>query len=232
MEKKSWNRQVFFERGLAPSPELLADERVLGSIEARFGEIGALAFLMRRREQLVITTQRIFHYAAGLLTSRLRALELTKIETIEVGSRPNIVQFVAGLVLLGFALLCFGGALFKDVDIRLFIIYSLLSGLVGVISLLTAGQKILQVSGSSKRSVIALPLTQISVNESKRFIDLISNAIRNANQTAYAGLQAPHGQMNGEPRAIPDAARNGDELRQKPQIINENFARTQREYIE
>jgi len=184
MERKTWKRQAAFEREAAPAPELFAGERILGIIEASLGDIGLLGFLMRRQERLVVTSHRILQYSTNFTSANLRCLELAKVETIEAGSKFNVVQLVAGLILLGGAVFLLITAAFQRQEKLLFILCSLLSALAGSFAFMTAAKKVLQVSGSSRQNSIRLPLVRLGASESKSFVDLVSGAVRNLHKVA------------------------------------------------
>jgi hypothetical protein len=186
MEKRTWKRQAAFEREAAPTPELFAGERILGIIEASLGDIGLLGFLMRRQERLVVTTHRILQYSTNFVSANLRCLELAKVETIEAGSKFNVGQLVAGLILLLGAIFLLITAAFHRQEKLLFILYSLLSALAGSFTLMTAAKKVLHVSCSSLQNSIRLPLVRLGVSESKSFVDLVSGAVRNLHKVAPA----------------------------------------------
>ncbi|MGH7599034.1 MAG: hypothetical protein ACREOI_21980 [bacterium] len=186
MERKTWKRQAAFEREAAPSPELFASERILGIIEASLGDIGLLGFLLRRQERLVVTTHRIFQYSTTFASANLRSLELAKVETIEAGSKFNVVQLVAGLVLLAGAVFLLSNAVFQPSQKMLFIITSLLSALAGSFAIMTAAQKVLQVSCSGLQNSIRLPVVRLGASESKSFVDLVSGAVRNLHKATAA----------------------------------------------
>lgn len=179
MKRKTSKRQAAVEREAAPSPELFAGERILGIIEASLGDLGLLGFLLRRQERLVVTTHRILQYSTNFISANLRCLELAKVETIAVGSKFNFVQLVVGFVLLAGAVFFLSSAVFQRQEKLLFIIGSLLGALAGSFALMTAGKKVLRVSGSSLQNSIRLGLVRLGISESKGFVDLVSGAVRN-----------------------------------------------------
>jgi len=185
MEKRAWDSQVTFERGRSTLPELTPGERIFGTIEAELWDLGLIGFLLRRRERLVVTSHRILQYSNDFISTRLRCLELAKIELIEVGSKLNLIQFIVGMVLLLSTLFLLIGAIFRPGETgRLLIICGLFSALSGLFVLLTAWKKVLQASGAGYRSTVSLPLASIGVNDSKSFVDLVSGAIRNLSKAA------------------------------------------------
>ncbi|MGH7455289.1 MAG: hypothetical protein ACRENG_28310 [bacterium] len=217
MEKRTWKRQAAFEREAAPSPELFAGERILGIIEASLGDIGLLGFLMRRQERLVVTTHRIFQYSTNFIWANLRCLELAKVETIEAGSQFNVMQLVAGLVLLLGAVLLLSGAISQPHEKLLFILCSFLSALGGSLALMTAGKKVLQVSGSSLQKSIRLPLVRLGVSESKSFVDLVSGAVRNLSKAMPAAAHQP----GRKPDAALKNSKNGDDVRTRASRVTQ-----------
>jgi hypothetical protein len=220
MERRTWKRQAAFERKAAPSPELFPGERILGIIEASLGDLGLLGFLMRRQERLVVTTHRIFQYSTSFTSANLRCLELAKVETLEVGSQFNVVQLVAGLILLLGAVLLLSGAIFQGSEKLLFIICSLLSALAGSLALMTAGKKVLQVSGSSRQNSVRLPLMRLGVSESKSFVDLVSGAVRNLRKAAPATTQ----QAGRKPAEALKNSKSGDDGRSRTSRATQSFA--------
>jgi hypothetical protein len=220
MEKRTWKRQAAFEREAAPAPELFAGERILGIIEASLGDIGLLGFLMRRQERLVVTTHRILQYSTNFTSANLRCLELAKVETVEAGSQFNVVQLVAGLILLLGTVLLLSGAIFQGSEKLLFILCSLLSALAGSLVLMTAGKKVLQVSGSSRQNSIRLPLVRLGVSESKSFVDLVSGAVRNLRKATPAIAH----QAGRKPAEALKNSRNGDDVRTRASRATQSFA--------
>jgi hypothetical protein len=179
MEKKSAARQIIFEGRLVPSPALLEDERMLGTIEAKFWDIGLIGFLLRHKERLVITTHRIFQFSRQLTSGSLHCLELAKVESIYIGGRFKWLQFLIGLVCVIAPMLAFESYfLFLS-------LFGALNGLaIGLPLMFFARQKELRVRGSDAKNMISLPLRRIKVEESKCFIDLVCGAIRNIQKTA------------------------------------------------
>lgn len=162
--------QVTFEGGLVPSPKLLEGEEVLGSFEAGFWDIGLIGVLLRHKERLVVTTNRLFQFSRRLTSANLKSLELSKVESIYVGSKFKIVQSFIGIIFLLAAIFVPRGLPWWG---------RLMAILIGAIILFTARKKVLEVSCGDRRNSVSLPLTRIKTEESKRFIDLISEAIRN-----------------------------------------------------
>lgn len=220
MERKTWKRQAAFEREAAPAPELFAGERILGIIEASLGDIGLLGFLMRRQERLVVTTHRILQYSTNFISANLRCLELAKVEIIEAGSKFNVVQLVAGLVLLAGAVFLLSNAVFQPPKKLLFIIASLLSALAGSFALMTAAKKVLHVSCSSLQNSIRLPLVRLGVSESKSFVDLVSGAVRNLHKATPANAH-PSGRKAAETLKN---SKNGDDGRARTSRPAPSFA--------
>jgi hypothetical protein len=220
MEKRTWKRQAAFEREAAPSPELFAGERILGIIEAGLGDIGLLGFLLRRQERLVVTTHRILQYSTNFTSANLRCLELAKVETIEAGSKFNVVQLVAGLVLLVGAVFLLSSAVFQRQEKLLFIMCSLLSALAGSFAFMTAEKKVLRVSGSSFQNSIRLPLVRLGVSESKSFVDLVSGAVRNLHKAA----QTIAHQSGRKPAETLRNSKNGDDGRSRTPRATQSFA--------
>jgi hypothetical protein len=220
MERKTWKRQAAFEKEAAPTPELFAGERILGIIEASLGDLGLLGLLMRRQERLVVTTHRIFQYSTNFTSANLRSLELAKVETIEAGDKFNVAQLVAGLVLLIGAVFLLSSAVFQRQEKLLFIIYSLLSALAGSFAFMTAGKKVLHVSGSSRQNSIRLPLVRLGVSESKSFVDLIAGAVRNLHR---ATLPSAH-QGGRKSTETMKNSKNGDGGRARTSRATQPFA--------
>jgi hypothetical protein len=220
MEKRTWKRQAAFEREAAPSPELFAGERILGIIEASLGDLGLLALLMRRQERLVVTTHRILQYSTNFTSANLRCLELAKVETIEAGSKFNVVQLVAGLILLIGAVFLLITAAFQRQEKLLFILCSLLSALVGSFALMSAAKKVLHVSCSSRQNSIRLPLVRLGASESKSFVDLVSGAVRNLHKEAQAAAQ----QAGRKPAETLKNSKNNDNGRSWASRATQPFA--------
>jgi hypothetical protein len=215
MEKKTAARQIIFEGRLVPSPALLEDERMLGTIEAKFWDIGLIGFLLRHKERLVITSHRIFQFSRQLTSGSLHCLELAKVESIYIGGRFKWLQFLIGLACAIAPMMAFES-------------YFLILSLIGVINGLAIGlplmffarQKELRVAGSDAKNMISLPLRRIKVEESKSFIDLVCGAIKNMQKAAkpatVASNQAPVEPMNAsfntdKPEDLPDDIRTSDE---------------------
>jgi hypothetical protein len=220
MEKNTWKRQATLKKEAAPSPELFAGERILGIIEASLGDLGLLGFLLRRQERLVVTTHRILQYSTNLISSNLRCLELGKVETIKAGDKFNVVQLVAGLALLIGAVFLLSNAVSQRQEKLFFILCSLLSALVGSFAFMTAGKKVLQVSGSSLRNSIRLPLVRLGVSESKSFIDLVSGAVRNLHKATPAAAD----QARRKPAETMKNSKNGDDGRARASRATQAFA--------
>jgi hypothetical protein len=220
MERRTWKRQAAFEREAAPAPELFAGEHIIGIIEASLGDIGLLGFLMRRQERLVVTTHRILQYSTNFTSASLRCLELAKVETIEVGSKFNVVQLVAGLVFLVGAVFLLSLAVFQRQEKLLFIIYSLLSALAGSFAFMTAAKKVLHVSGSSLQNSIRLPLMRLGVDESKNFVDLVSGAVRNLSKATPATAH----QAGRKPAEALKNSKSGDDGRSRTSRATQSFA--------
>lgn len=207
MEKKTAERQITFEGGLAPSPALFEGERLLGTIEAGLWDIGLLGFLLKHKERLVVTNYRIFQFSRKLTSASLKSLELGKVESIFAGSKFSVLQFAVGLLFLLFAVILLGGAIFADSD---FFIGSLASAVVGTLAVLTAGRKVLQVSAGGDKNSVTLPLRRIKMEESKSFVDLVSRAIRNLQKPATPAIaatnQAPAEMVNDSLNNVEDAS--------------------------
>lgn len=170
METKSATRQISFEGGLVPSPALIGDERLLGSIEAKFWDLGLIGFLLRHKERIVITTHRIFQFSRTLTSAELKCLEFAKVEFIGIGGRFNWKQFLFGLVVTL-------GSLSPYVLPHVY--FRLLFAALGVIIIILCRDKVLRISCGENQNAINLPLRRIKVEESKAFIDLVASAIRN-----------------------------------------------------
>jgi hypothetical protein len=209
MERKTWDRQAARERGIAPSPELFAGERILGTVEAGLWDMGWLGFLLRRKERLVVTTHRLMQYSTNFVSSHLKCLELAKVEAVEAGSKLNIIQFVAGVILLLGAMLLVGGAISNRSEKLLFLICSSLSALAGLFALMTSEKKVLQVLGSSPQNSVRLPLARLSIKESKSFIDLVSGAARNVSKATPATAH----QAGRKPAEALKNSKNGNDVR-------------------
>ncbi len=181
METKSATRQISFEGGLVPSPALLGDERLLGSVEAKFWDLGLIGFLLRHKERVVITTHRIFQFSRKLASAELKCLEFTKVEFVGIGGRFNWKRFLFGLAVTLGSLSAFYLLLPRGYNDDLYL-YPLLVAAVGVIIMILCRGKVLRVSCGGQNS-INLPLRCIKVEESKTFIDLVSGAIRNLDKS-------------------------------------------------
>jgi hypothetical protein len=179
MEKKTAARQIIFEGRLVPSPALLEDERVLGTIEAKFWDIGLIGFLLRHKERLVITTHRLFQFSRQLTSGSLHCLELAKVESIYIGGRFKWLQFLIGLACAIAPMLAF------ESEVLILSLIGVLNGLaIGLPLMFFARQKELRVRGSDAKNMISLPLRRIKIEESKCFIDLVCGAIQNMQKTA------------------------------------------------
>ncbi|NUM77077.1 hypothetical protein HUU40_22190 [candidate division KSB1 bacterium] len=187
--KKNATRQVTFEGGLVPSPALFEGERILGTINAGLWDIGLFGFLLRHQERLVVTTHRIFQFSRQLTSASLRALELSKVEAVDVGSKFYPVQFFFGLIIF-----CTGVAYVN------FFLLKLVSAVIGGFIMYAARKKVFHVSAAGSRNAVTLPLTRIKVEESKSFIDLVCGAMRNLQKAApvpaHASLQTPVETLN------------------------------------
>ncbi len=193
MEKKTAAQQIIFEGRLVPSPALLEDERMLGTIEAKCWDIGLIGFLLRHKERLVITTHRLFQFSRQLTSGSLHCLELAKVESIYIGGRFKWLQFLIGLVCVIAPLLAF------ESYFLVLSIVGVLNGLaIGLPLMFFARQKELRVRGSDAKNMISLPLRRIKVEESKCFIDLICGAIKNI-QKATKPATAASNQTFAEP---------------------------------
>lgn len=187
MEKKIAARQITFEGGLVPSPALFEGERLLGTIEAGLWDIGLFGFLLKHKERLVVTNYRIFQFSRKLTSASIKSLELDKIEPIFAGSKFSALQFVSGLLLLLFAVILIGGAIFADNALFIGSIYSVV---VGIIAVFTAGRKVLQISAGGFKNSVTLSLRRIKVEESKSFVELVCGAIRNLSKVATPATAA------------------------------------------
>lgn len=174
--KNNSNRQVLFEGDLVPSPSLIGDERLLGSVEAKFWDLGLIGFLLRHKERVVITTHRIFQFSRKLTSAELKCLEFAKVEFVGIGGRFNWKQFLFGLVVTIGSLSAFNllPRAYND-DLHLYLLFV---AAIGVIIMILCRGKVLRVSCGNQNS-INLPLRRIKVEESKAFIDLVSGTIRN-----------------------------------------------------
>ncbi|NUM78060.1 hypothetical protein HUU40_27170 [candidate division KSB1 bacterium] len=175
METKGAARQIPFEGGLVPSPAVIGDERLLGSVEAKFWDLGLIGFLLRHKERVVITTHRIFQFSRKLTSTELKCLELAKVEFIGIGGRFNWKQFLFGLAIVtgSMSILNELPRSYNDFAFALFFFAA-----IGIIIMILCRDKVLQVSCGGQNA-ISLPLRRIKVEESKAFIDLVSSAIRN-----------------------------------------------------
>jgi len=222
MEKRTSNRQITFEGGLVPSPALFEDERLLGTIEAKFWDIGLIGFLLRHKERLVITTHRIFQFSRQLTSGSLHCLELAKAESVYIGGRFKWLQFLIGLACVIAPMLAFE---------RYFLVLSLvgvINGLaIGLALMFFARQKELRVTGSDAKNVIRLPLRRLKVEESKAFIDLVCGAIRNMQKTTtpatVAANQTPAEPVNdsfdtGKAEDLHDEIRTNDDWVYPPPV--------------
>lgn len=185
MESIETKSQVHFEGSLAPSPTLFDGERVLDSFDATFWDHGISGLLFRHKDRLVITTHRIFQFSSRVASFRLRFLELDKAETVTIGGRLNLFQVLVAIAMLvaffyfgwnrlSWAFQGHGSRVFQDPRILL----SLLSLLVGIVLLVTARKKVLRVCGGNSKDAVELTLRRIKVEESQRFLDLVSQAMR------------------------------------------------------
>lgn len=184
METKGVTRQVTFEGGLLPSPVLFEGERILGTINAGFWDIGLLGFLLRHQERLVVTTHRIFQFSRKLASGSLRSLELSKVEAVDVGSKFYPMQFLLGLII-------FWAGIFYGYPLLLKLVAAVIGGLI----MHAARKKVFHVAASGSRNAVTLPLTRIKVGESKSFIDLVCGAMRNLQKAppvpAHISQQTP-----------------------------------------
>src|SRR5574341_644096 len=197
MEKGNWKRQVGAEQEPAFSPQLFAEERVIGVIEASLRDLGLLGLLLWRKERLVVTTHRLWQYSSNFMSARLRCLELAKVESIQVGSKFNIAQLMAGVLLLLGAIPLLSRAISQPQSKSLWIVGSLLCALAGLLALMTSEKKILQASGGGSQNSIMLPLSRLGVSESKSFVDLVSGAIRSLTVSRREPARAASHLTNG-----------------------------------
>jgi hypothetical protein len=220
MEKRAWHQQASFERGFTPTPELFAGERVLGTIEAKLWDIGLFGYLLRRQERLVVTTHRIFQYSTNVAASRLRCLELSKVEVIEVGGKFNVTQLSAGVVFLVAAILLLGSAIVQHDAPRLWMIYSLLSALAGVFTLWASEKKVVRAATGS-RNAVAIPLARLRTQEAKSFVDLLSGAMRNLSQPSPTSSR----RQNREAFEKATRSLNGDDPRYRKSSPTATFSK-------
>jgi len=181
VESNETKSQVHFEGSLAPSPTLIDGERVLESFDATFWDHGISGLLFRQKDRIVVTTHRIFQFSSRLASFRLRFLELDKAETVAIGSRLNLFQVLVAIIMLvafvffGWVrLFSYGSRAFQDPQVLL----ALLLLPVGIVLLVTARKKVLRVCGGNSKDAVELPLRRIRVEESQRFLDLVSQSMR------------------------------------------------------
>ena len=197
MEKGTWKRQVGAEKEPALSPQLFGGERVIGVIEASLWDLGLLGFLLRRQERLVVTTHRLLQYSTNFMSAHLRSLELAKVESIQVGSKFNFAQFMAGVALFLSAIPLLSHAISQSQNQALWIIGSLVCALAGILALMSSERKILQASGGGAQNFVMLPLSRLGINESKSFVDLVAGAIRSLAASRREPVPASKHSANG-----------------------------------
>jgi hypothetical protein len=197
MEKGTWKRQVGAEKEPAITPQLFAGERVIGVIEASLWDLGLLGLLLRRKDRLVVTTHRLLQYSTNFMSANLRCLELTKVESIHVGSKFNPAQFMAGVLLFLGAINLLNHAISHAQTPSLWIVGSLLGALAGLLALMGSEKKVLQASGAGAQNSVMLPLSRLGVNESKSFVDLVSGAIRSLTSSRRELARASNHSANG-----------------------------------
>ena len=177
---KSNREQIEFHGRMTPSPAFLEGERVLSEFRASFWDLGLMGYILRYKERIVITTHRIFQFSQRVTGESLNCLLLRKIESIEIGSKFNIRQFLIGITLLMFGIFAMHESSYGyDMPwyIRLLVIA------IAIVLLLTAKRKILRVTASDVKNLIALPFIRMKKEDAKRFIDLISKSTEDLNSS-------------------------------------------------
>jgi hypothetical protein len=148
---------------------------------------------------------------------------LAKVEVIEVGSEFNVIRFIAGVILLVAAILLLGSAVQRGAA-PLWVIYSLLSALAGVFTLLTSEKKVVRAATGS-RNAVSIPLARLRTQEAKSFVDLLSGAMRNLSQSTPSSAR----RQNRESFENATRPLTGDEPRSRKSPPTATFPRQMRQ---
>jgi len=159
---------IEFKGNLVPSPKLLEGEKEQMRIKAGLMELGLLGFIFRQKEQIVLTTKRVFQFSSRIGSAYLRTMPLKQVESITIGGQLNFIMLgIAGLFVLG--------TLPDDVEFggKLFFL------LVAAALIVLSRRKVIIVSSGDRKDAIVLPLQTIKKSQSQEFLDKISENINN-----------------------------------------------------
>jgi hypothetical protein len=97
---------------------------------------------------------------------------------IEVGSKFSVIQIGADVAFLMAAILLMINAIIRHEGVGIWIIFSSLSAVAGVFTLLTSRKKAVRAATGS-RNAVSIPLARLRAQEAKSFVDLLTGAMRN-----------------------------------------------------
>ena len=182
-EKKN---QIESQGRMIPSPSFLDDEKILGELRASFWDIGFIAFVLRYKERIVVTTHRIFHFSRRKTGEHLKSLFLRDVAAIEIGSRFNMAKFLVGIGLLIFGIFAIHGSSGSNYSgygysygmpwyIRLIVI------LIALFLIWTAKKKVFAVTTQDIKNSIVFSFSKMKKEQAKHFIDIVSRASEKLN---------------------------------------------------
>ena len=158
---------VRFKGNLVPSPRLVGNEKELMSMRAGLMEVGLLGFVLRRKEQIVLTSERVFQYSSRIGASYLRMMPLKQVESVTIGGQLNFIM-------IGMALASVLAGIFADVEVYIKIFLLLFGAALAFFS----RSKVIIVSSGNRKDAIILPLSRIDIKESKKFLDMMSENLK------------------------------------------------------
>jgi len=149
-----------------PSPELIEGEKELMSIKAGLMEIGPIGFVMRQKENIILTNKRVFQYSSRLGSAYLRTMYLKQVESVTIGGQLNF--YFLAVAVVSFLLIFSNDTPFFGKILLL---------IITAVFVIISRKKVISVSSGDRKDSIMLPLKHIKKEESQKFIDLISKYI-------------------------------------------------------
>ncbi|MBU1956052.1 hypothetical protein KKF09_00020, partial [Patescibacteria group bacterium] len=172
--------QIVFAGRMIPSFALLKDERRLSTFKASFWDLGFSGFILRRKENIIITTQRIFQFSARVMSEKLHCLFLKNVESIYITKKWSLWKLMIGIFL------CINA--FNSVPPHwgipnyVVMLSRIVQILIGVILITIAKRFILTVSAGNIKTSISFPFVGMGKKRAKQFVDLVTEHVSGAHK--------------------------------------------------
>jgi hypothetical protein len=171
---------------ITPEIALLPGEQIIDQFEAGFLDLGPIGYILRHSRRMVLTTHRLVNFDKKLLSNALQIAWLGKVSSATAGQLLSTRALIVGAALILYALWSLFQAMFtsyRGASTGDYIVALLLAG-AGILVILLARTKMMLVSADGDK--VAIKLTRLKSEESKRFLDGV-----------FARIAAMHGANRG-----------------------------------